>query len=806
MEGKKKLEADSSNQKELFSAKSKNKVLRRARTEIFYESLLDTEVVPDEANGEKTKTKTVSGSKKGKNYGTFNFGDDQVVPSNCKNEIISAALKGIKAKENTRTFSKKIGDEKVVLKYFKPSNGVSVPVRVSSSESLKFEKHMQFKFKHVKFNVQKISASHLEAENQRTVGKRLLFEVKSGGEFRITAGESVIEINAPEDINAIFQSDNNVLLVRKAPASMLTFSSRNRPYTMILMGGINNYEPGTGGADIVPSKISLTALLGKFNDTNQEQRPMKFLKKDLSSLNSKIKGKGHAIAPIDFYSKPEPAKKEPLDKPPVGKTQQRLDSMNLRRNPSRDTAGAKYSDSYQDIEVIHTDKFEKLRYAFKDKRLIEISVADYSTLYNRQWINDTMIDFFLKYYVEKAVESGKLGAHEAYVMTSYFFTKLMTTGPKEDYYPTISRWLRKLELCKYRYIIMPINEEYHWYCAVIYNFSEVVARVRNANVVELEPDPERPDPNKVTIYCFDSLGQTHGNVGKPITASLIGYAKDVLDIEISESDFVVTEALVPKQKNLVDCGIHVIYNVKQFFDNIDKVLGLWTNPPKRAGLMLGAIFGKGERERMRVTLRSTLLELEGKQQEGFDESSEKKCDDSDVEEVLRQSQDGSPSAEPATEKRASRTLDDILDGSDGESSKMETVYDKTLQGKETDIANSYGQMMLNDSSKEHSQEELVSIEHLDVEEGDELLVKKKTKGKQGQDGDIIRIDLSNSRQLSHTDHTKGSTFGKQTAGKKLKRGTVIASPDDSSTDEDILPVTSNNKLYTMLPVTKTRKN
>ncbi|CCH60959.1 hypothetical protein TBLA_0D04630 [Henningerozyma blattae CBS 6284] len=113
----------------------------------------------------------------------------------------------------------------------------------------------------------------------------------------------------------------------------------------------------------------------------------------------------------------------------------------------------------------------RLNYKFSDNTSYTITNQDFKCLYNNDWINDTIIDFFIKYYVDQSIQNNIIKKDEISIMTSFFYTKLIST--KENYYENVKKWVNNSNLFDKKYIIIPINMKYHWYCSIIINMKEI---------------------------------------------------------------------------------------------------------------------------------------------------------------------------------------------------------------------------------------------------------------------------------------------------------------------------------------------
>lgn len=322
-----------------------------------------------------------------------------------------------------------------------------------------------------------------------------------------------------------------------------------------------------------------------------------------------------------------------------------------------------------------------LKHALANGKKFAIAYNDFKTLYNNDWINDTLIDFFIAYEIDKAVSELKLVREdEVYAFNSFFFTKLMSKpedqeGPP-DYYANIQRWLSKVDLMSYQSVIIPINEHLHWYCCIIKDLPKLLRAAKRRQIAEkkeqeedrsnkgpsADESPKKPDPVS-EVFVFDSLRHRHPNIEEPLRKIIDQYAQDTYGVPIPADMIKFTNARVPQQRNFNDCGIHVICNVGKWLSEPVVCERMWRKMPKNSR----GYFNIGERLLMRKKLIDLLLELHLKQPP--DESNSGSCkeeDESDDEIELisyfssKPDAASEPAPEPA-ESTAEPSLESISD-------------------------------------------------------------------------------------------------------------------------------------------------
>ncbi|EJC97929.1 uncharacterized protein FOMMEDRAFT_171324 [Fomitiporia mediterranea MF3/22] len=102
---------------------------------------------------------------------------------------------------------------------------------------------------------------------------------------------------------------------------------------------------------------------------------------------------------------------------------------------------------------------------------VNITNGDLRRLQPSEFLNDTIIELGLKFWLNNLRAEQPELADEIHVFSSFFFKKLASRANKtpEDGHKSVRKWTAKVDIFKKKYIIVPINENIHWYLAIIYN-------------------------------------------------------------------------------------------------------------------------------------------------------------------------------------------------------------------------------------------------------------------------------------------------------------------------------------------------
>ncbi|KAJ8985564.1 hypothetical protein NQ317_011524 [Molorchus minor] len=128
-----------------------------------------------------------------------------------------------------------------------------------------------------------------------------------------------------------------------------------------------------------------------------------------------------------------------------------------------------------------TEIKQLLTYPPEGRGRISINTEDYVCLAQDQFLNDVIIDFYLKYLVENLSPEQKPRVH----IFSTFFYKRLTTKPTKasrksqpsELDPTLTAaqkrharvktWTKNVNLFEKDFVVVPINENAHWFLAII---------------------------------------------------------------------------------------------------------------------------------------------------------------------------------------------------------------------------------------------------------------------------------------------------------------------------------------------------
>ncbi|CDK29215.1 unnamed protein product [Kuraishia capsulata CBS 1993] len=275
------------------------------------------------------------------------------------------------------------------------------------------------------------------------------------------------------------------------------------------------------------------------------------------------------------------------------------EQIQLMDEPHTPTKRNRSENQHEDIPLKDQIVFEpSLKFKFDDNSTFTITNSDFSCLYNNNWINDAMIDFFLKYDLQKVKHLEKeISKYKVELLNSFFYTRLIQ-GNNEDCYENVKSWFKnKDDLFLNDLIVIPIVHEFHWLCVMVSGLNSLI-----------QPSQVDEMP-KANFTVLDSLGGDRYPFMPPLRRFFVSYAQDKYGVELNTRQLKTRRLPVPKQRNFNDCGIHVIYNVRRIFSDYEQYLGLTRRSPKKSRQVDGNFFPRDELKILRSRLRSRLVNL-----------------------------------------------------------------------------------------------------------------------------------------------------------------------------------------------------
>ena len=124
-----------------------------------------------------------------------------------------------------------------------------------------------------------------------------------------------------------------------------------------------------------------------------------------------------------------------------------------------------------------------LVYPKDGKKKSTVEWTDLDRLDEGEFFNDTLISFYLRYLEHKLEERNAETAKRVYLFNTFFYASLTKAqkGKRGINYEAVQKWTRGVDIFNYDFVVVPINEQCHWYFAVICNLPALHRNFSNLN-------------------------------------------------------------------------------------------------------------------------------------------------------------------------------------------------------------------------------------------------------------------------------------------------------------------------------------
>ncbi|RWS14335.1 sentrin-specific protease 7-like protein [Dinothrombium tinctorium] len=310
-----------------------------------------------------------------------------------------------------------------------------------------------------------------------------------------------------------------------------------------------------------------------------------------------------------------------------------------------------------------------------EKDAIPIYKTDLKCLDDEQYLNDNIMDFYLKYILRDLTH--ELVASKAYVFSTFFYGKLSKSSKKTDdsskttserYYNRVKNWTKSVDIFDKEFLFIPMNKCQHWFLAIVCypNLVPEVGREHEINTLRMRP----------CIVFMDSLGNVKSSrLSDPIRHFLTMEWRMKKGSEKIFNRNLMPDFFpeVPYQNNSSDCGLFVLEYVEQFLKDSDYVM------VHIRGGRLNNWFPHSLIENKRSNLKKLILNLSRTQKNGMSEKMEMEIDneyessdfssnkDSPNKKIVSKDSDGLNNCKSIEKKKACTS--ESLESLDGEENK-----------------------------------------------------------------------------------------------------------------------------------------
>ncbi|PKI84583.1 Ulp1 peptidase [Malassezia vespertilionis] len=277
-----------------------------------------------------------------------------------------------------------------------------------------------------------------------------------------------------------------------------------------------------------------------------------------------------------------------------------------------------------------------LRYPAHGPYAVTLLGSDVERLNEHEFLNDTLIEFGLRFIMEQVSQRDPHLASQIHLFNSFFFMKLNEYRDRSKSYEQVRKWTNRVNIFDKEMLIVPINENMHWYVAIVVNPRGVLGikdhgmrllRRTSRHGAEHE-DGERSllpstaaQAGETYVLVLDSLGSTHVRVKNVLRDYLRLEARDKQrvpeDVDLRRlGDPIHVDVQVPTQPNSCDCGIYLLHNMECFLSDPATLLPIALGARRGADKTMDAAWNEKQLESRRAYWKSAITKLGKRWREG----------------------------------------------------------------------------------------------------------------------------------------------------------------------------------------------
>lgn len=154
------------------------------------------------------------------------------------------------------------------------------------------------------------------------------------------------------------------------------------------------------------------------------------------------------------------------------------------------------------------------------KKRAEVEAYDLSRLRDGEFLNDNLIGLYVRFLEHHLQRQHPETVTRIYFFNSYFFASLTNSskGRKTFNYHAVEKWTRSVDIFSFDYVVVPINENAHWYMAIICNLPALFqarAAAHDGNEEPSAPKNENNDDEQGATDGHEVIGVIPG-AGQPL--------------------------------------------------------------------------------------------------------------------------------------------------------------------------------------------------------------------------------------------------------------------------------------------------
>lgn len=149
-----------------------------------------------------------------------------------------------------------------------------------------------------------------------------------------------------------------------------------------------------------------------------------------------------------------------------------------------------------------------------------LEARDLERLEDGEYLNDNLIEFYLKYLKIQLEQTSPETAKKVYFFNTFFFASLTRKGKRGINYDAVQKWTRSIDIFSYDYVVVPICESQHWYVAIICNLPTLFKDQGIGETLPEDEPPQTPQFDSFRDHCVQlSVGSPDHKLGQTMALS-----------------------------------------------------------------------------------------------------------------------------------------------------------------------------------------------------------------------------------------------------------------------------------------------
>ncbi|GMM51038.1 hypothetical protein DASB73_019960 [Starmerella bacillaris] len=249
-------------------------------------------------------------------------------------------------------------------------------------------------------------------------------------------------------------------------------------------------------------------------------------------------------------------------------SQRRLRTRNKSSITDIDAIG-EVQPTINDVRELACSGFHNIAYTFWDKKCFRLKLEDIVRLNDKVYVNDSIIWFYMKYFMEQLVKKDPQLADVILLLDTFFYPTLQSLSYAKINAHKTPNWILKLPIQNKRITIMPLHESAHWSLIVVIGLDDAIAsRAQAESQIKLDntldPDSKLDSQSRTKTSDLDMISSS----SNPIEVKSTSRSTDPTKSEVVSN--LDSEAVEKRSENLISTESDLRKDIESVDSNYTK--------------------------------------------------------------------------------------------------------------------------------------------------------------------------------------------------------------------------------------------